>query len=97
MTPEQRADRIYEQAVADDARGTISSALELLAERTVQELLDTDHIGMTTMITGRLRAALRTSLADAVTYLWDHRSFGAPSDAELLRVVTTSHPAGHAG
>jgi len=86
MTPEQRADRIYDEAAADDAQGMISGALQLLAARTVQEILDEDHIGMTTMITGRLRAALRTSLADAVTYLWDHRSFRAPSgppDAEL--------------
>ncbi len=101
MTPEQRADRIYDQAVADDAEGMISGALQLLAARTVQEVLDEDHIGMTTMIAGRLRAALRTSLTDAVTYLWDHRSFGAPSgpaDSELLTDrVTSDRPACPAG
>jgi hypothetical protein len=35
---------------------------------------------MERMITDRLRAALRTSLADAVTYLWDHRSFGGETE-----------------
>lgn len=79
MTPEERAERIYEQAVAADAEAMISGALHLLAAQTVHEVLKEDHLGMEQMITDRLRAALRTSLADAVTYLWDHRSFGAES------------------
>jgi hypothetical protein len=80
MTPEQRAERLYEQAVAADAGGMINGALHLLAGTTVQEVLGEDHIGMEQMITDRLRAALLISLADAVTYLWDHRSFGAQSE-----------------
>jgi hypothetical protein len=86
MTPEERAARIYEQAVAADAGGAISRALHMLAAGTVHEVLKEDHIGMEQMITDRLQAALRTSLADAVTYLWDHRSFGAqsgPPDSSL--------------
>jgi hypothetical protein len=80
MTPEERAQLIYEQAVAADAGGTINSALHMLAARTVHEVLTEDHIGMERMIADRLRAALRTSLADAVTYLWDHRSFGGETE-----------------
>jgi hypothetical protein len=80
MTPEQRAERIFEQATAADAGGMITGALHLLAGQTVREVLEEDHIGMEQMITDRLRAALMISLTDAVTYLWDHRSFGAQSE-----------------
>lgn len=83
MTPEERAERVLGHAVAADTDGMISAALRMLADQTVHEVLSEDHIGMERMVTDRLRAALKVSIADAVTYLWEHRSFGTqPGQAD---------------
>jgi hypothetical protein len=75
MTPEERAEQIYNHAVTADAAGIMNSTLHMLARQTVQEILRSDHVGMEAQIADRLRAALRNSMADAVVYLWDSRRF----------------------
>jgi hypothetical protein len=78
MTPDERAEKIYNQVVTADAAGVINSTLHMLARQTVQEILSSDHAGMEAQIADRLRAALRNSIADAATYLWDSRRFEIP-------------------
>jgi len=78
MTPDERAEEIYNRAVTADAAGIINSTLHMLARQTVQEILSSDHSGVETQIADRLRAALRNSIADAATYLWDNRRFEIP-------------------
>lgn len=75
MTPDERAGEIYNRAVTADAAGIINSTLHMLARQTVQEILNSDHVGMEAQVTDRLRAALRNSIADAAAYLWDSRRF----------------------
>jgi hypothetical protein len=75
MTPDERAEEIYNRAVTADAAGIINSTLHMLARQTVQEMLNSDHVGMEAQVTDRLRAALRNSIADAAAYLWDSRRF----------------------
>jgi hypothetical protein len=78
MTPDERAEEIYNRAVTADAAGIINSTLHMLARQTVQEILNSDHVGMEAQVTDRLRAALRNSIADAAAYLWDSRRFEIP-------------------
>jgi hypothetical protein len=78
MTPDERAEKIYNQVVTADAAGVINSTLHMLARQTVQEILSSDHAGMEAQIADRLRAALRNSIADAAAYLWDSRRFEMP-------------------
>jgi hypothetical protein len=75
MTPDERAEKIYNNAVSADAAGIMNSTLHMLARQTVQEILSTDHAGMEAQIADRLRSALRNSIADAAAYLWDSRRF----------------------
>ncbi len=75
MTPDERAEEIYNRAVTADAAGIMNSTLHMLARQTVQEMLSSDHAGMEVQIADRLRAALRNSIADAAAYLWDSRRF----------------------
>jgi hypothetical protein len=75
MTPDERAEEIYNHAVTADAAGIMNSTLHMLARQTVQEILSSDHAGMEAQITDRLRAALRNSIADAAAYLWDSHRF----------------------
>ena len=77
MTPDERAEKVYNHALTADAAGIMNSTLHMLARQTVQEILSSDHTGMETQIADRLRAALRNSIADAVVYLWDSRRFEA--------------------
>jgi hypothetical protein len=75
MTPDERAEEIYNRVVTADAAGIINSTLHMLARQTVQEMLSSDHVGMEAQVADRLRAALRNSIADAAAYLWDSRRF----------------------
>lgn len=78
MTPDERAEEIYNRVVTADAAGIINSTLHMLARQTVQEILSSDLVGMEAQVADRLRAALRNSIADAAAYLWDSRRFEIP-------------------
>jgi hypothetical protein len=78
MTPDERADEIYNNAVTADAAGIVNNTLHMLARQTVQEILSSDHAGMEAQVADRLRAALRNSIADAAAYLWDSRRLEIP-------------------
>ena len=78
MTPDERAEEIYNRVVTADAAGILNSTLHMLARQTVQDILSSDHVGMEAQIADRLSAALRNSIADAAAYLWDSRRFEIP-------------------
>jgi hypothetical protein len=95
MTPDERAEEIYNHVVTADAAGIMNSTLHMLARQTVQEILGSDHADMEAQIADRLRAALRNSIADATAYLWDDRRFEVQAPgrdtAKSLDEVVTGH------